>query len=125
MRHTPDACSEEFIWSCWNWRRILINDPERDDRSRETRIRHREDDARGMGLGLWLAILAVIAVSSLYFFGFDRSGTVATDDRPAGTTPSTTGSGTIAPETGARDGLKNSGNIPGATPPTLPDPTPR
>ncbi len=85
-----------------------------------------ENSRRGMGLGLWLSILAVLAVSGFYFFGMDRNSPVATKDIPAAATaPSTTGSGTNAPAPAARDGLQNSTDIPGATAPTAPAPKPQ
>lgn len=103
----------------------MTYDPDRDARAPDEmnpNVRA-EGQPRGMGIGLWLAILVVLALSTFYFFGMDRNGTVATTDRPTAITPSTTGSGVTAPEPGARDGLPNSTAIPGVTPPTVPAPT--
>jgi hypothetical protein len=77
---------------------------------------------KGMGVGMWFAILAVLAVASFFFFNSNRDGSVATNDRPAATVPSTTGSGASTLEPAARDGLPNSTHIPGAASPTVPAP---
>ncbi len=76
----------------------------------------------GMGAGLWIGILAVLAVATFLMLNMGRSdNVVATDERPVTNAPATTGSGSVEPAPIVRD------RATGANPPAAnaPAPAPR
>ena len=100
----------------------MTYDPDRDAKApveMNPNVRPEDGPSNGMGLGVWFAILAVLAIASLFFFSADRDGSVATNNRPTVITPSTTGSGATAPKPAMRD-VSPGANIPGATQPPSP-----
>ena len=77
----------------------------------------------GMGVGLWVGILAALAIATFVMLNMGGRDNVATDNRPATTAPTTTGSGATVIAPAARDGLPNSTALPGVTPSTVPSQT--
>jgi hypothetical protein len=57
-----------------------------------------------MGAGLWIGILAVLAIATVLMFGMGRDDNVATFDRPDTSPSATTGSGNASPAPAVRDG---------------------
>lgn len=73
----------------------------------------------GMSAGLWIGIVAALAVATFLMFNLGRSDNVAaTDDRPVPNAPATTGSGTGEPAPALRD------RATGANPPAANVPAP-
>jgi hypothetical protein len=105
----------------------MTYDPDRDAKApseMNPNVRPSDRPGNGMGMGMWFAIFAVLAVASFFFFSSERFGSVATNDRPAVTIPNTTGSGDTDAHPAARDGAPNNTDIPSVTAPT-PAPAPK
>ena len=106
----------------------MTNDPGRDPQHpldvnpKPREFRDETPPKAGMSTGLWVGILAALAIATFVMFNMRGNDNVAMDNRPVTNAPSTTGSGATTPPPAARDGLPNSTAIPGATPPTVPSP---
>ena len=101
----------------------MTYDPDRDakaPRDMNPNVRP-ADRPRGMGMGLWVGLLAALAIATFILFNSGRDNNVATD-RPVTNPPATTGSSPTVPAPATRD-MGTGTNPPAATP--TPSPAPK